>query len=396
MIWCNRLISMMAKPSFFDRQAAASLSLLQQIREFSIQGRRRKAVALAKWHRLSSGINDEILCEEIINLLCLGRKRRAKLLYKKYIHRNVDDNPLLWSISRYLYPKPLRKAGNLVLEQTRYCLHKSFDKRMNESEYLGDLLNDFSHYVLISNSSLVELSDEDCQCLKSLPRPLYIYQNIGNPLLCRKRADFYNDQAKELIMGGFKNIADFEGRIIFEPFNSTSLIGCLVRVNPKFYKVWYESISLGMSQSNPGLLISVIEESLLIDSLFPLSSVRSKQGPQKRICTNGWLALSLFDALISYQPERNLKMLTIGFDLSASYIFEACRAIDFHDFSFERHCLRLRYQNSSVSRIGQIRCNSSELNANSHMAEAGVIRRKLADVRRETGRWPDPIENNNC
>ena len=395
MTWWNQLIFMMPKLIPLSRRDVGSMSLLRQIQEFSNKGLRREAVALARQHRLSSGVDEEILCEEIINLLCKGRKKRAKVLFEKYFSCSFADEPLLWKIHRYLYPKPLRKVGALVLEQTRYCLHRSFDKSMPKSEYLGELLNEFSHYILISNSSLIELSDQDCQYLKSLPRPLFVYQNIGNPLLSRKRVDFYNGQAKELILGGFKNIADYDGKIIFEPISRTSLIGCLVRVNPKFYKVWHESIRSGMSRSNPGILISVIEESLLIDSLFPLSSVQGKQGPQKRICTNGWLALSLFDALITYQPERDLKMLTIGFDLSASYIFEACRSIDFHDFSFERHCLRLRYQNPSVFRIGQMRRSSSELTTKNHMDEAGVTRRKLADVRRETGRWPNSTTNEN-
>ena len=381
----------MIRPELLQPQLVGSASLLLQIRGLSAKGRRRKAVQLAKQYRLRAGFDEAILCEEIINLLCLGRKKRAKFLFESYLRGNVVQKALVWKLNRYLYPKQLRKTGSLVVEQTRYCLHRFFDRHMAGSEYLSHLINGFSHYVLISNSNLIELSDQDCKQLKSLPKPLYIYQNIGNPLLGRKRVDFYNSEAKELIMGGFKNIVDFEGKILFEQFHSQSLIGCLVRVNPKFYKIWHESIKPRMVGSNPGIPISLIEESLLIDSLFPLSSIEGKEEPQKCICTNGWLALSLFDALVTYKPDRNLKMLTVGFDLSPSYIFEACRSIDFHDFSFEYHCLRFRYRDSAVLRFGQMRRCASELTTKSHMAEAGVTRYKLADTRRETGRWPDPI-----
>lgn len=363
------------------------------MRELASKGQRLESIQTAKQYRLNQGFNSDIFCEEIINLLCTGQQKRARRLFQKYFPTNTPLSPLAWKLDRFLFPETVQELGQTTLQQTRTSLHRHFDRHYKSSPYLRKLLRNFSHYILISNSSLIKLGKKDRLALRQLPRPLFIYQNIGNPLLLKKRKSFYNRNAKELILGGFKNIADAEGKLLFQPYSSRSLIGCLTRVNPKLNEIWHASILPRMLRSNPGVQLSLIEEALLVDSLYPISICREQEPMQKRICTNGWLALSLFEALATYQPNRPIEMLTIGFDLSPSYVFEACRSIDFHDFGFERHCLDMRHKHALVNRFGKLRRNNQELTTAEHMAQAGVERQKLADFRRQNGRWPGQKPN---
>ena len=89
-----------------------------------------------------------------------------------------------------------------------------------------DELSSFTDIILVSSSSSIDFSSEDKRCMLAMKRPLFVYFNIGNPILSRSREEFYPDSAAELLMGSYQHVVDQDHRLIFQPLIDHRLLGC--------------------------------------------------------------------------------------------------------------------------------------------------------------------------
>ena len=89
-----------------------------------------------------------------------------------------------------------------------------------------DELTSFTDLILVSNGPSLDFSSEDKRCMLAMKRPLFVYFNIGNPILSRSREEFYPDSAAELLMGSYQHVVDQDHRLIFQPLIDHRLLGC--------------------------------------------------------------------------------------------------------------------------------------------------------------------------
>lgn len=212
----------------------------------------------------------------------------------------------------------------------------------------------------------------------AIEKPLFVYFNNGNPVLCKSRQDFYSDQAAELVMGSYQHVVAQDHQLIFRPLKSPRFLGCWVRIERQWHSEWRNDWRSVFCKENPGVDCQELKESLLIESLYPLSLASVDRGDSvKRIPTIGSMALALADALRNTPGSSVRQIWAAGFSLSPSYIFEACYGINLHDFPFEQLALKARIANGSVRAIGSTHAGRPELGARQHLSRAELTVEKL-------------------
>ena len=190
-------------------------------------------------------------------------------------------------------------------------------------------------------------------------RPLFVYFNIGNPALCQVREEFYPASAAELLIGSYQHVVDESHHLIFQPLMGHRFLGCWMRIERQWHADWRNVWRDAFDHANPGFRHRELKETLLIESLYPLSLASVRPGDSvKRIPTIGAIALALADALRE-QPGSLLRSVwAAGFSLSPSYIFEACFGIYLHDFPFEALALESRIANGTVQSLARQICSA--------------------------------------
>ena len=99
-----------------------------------------------------------------------------------------------------------------------------------------------------------------------------------------------------------------------------------MRVNNRFQKLWYDELCHKATQVNPKIQFFEFEESLLIDSNYPLSTYRASDGSLKRrIPSIGWLVISLLDSISAFNSNYSPKLWLGGFSLNPGYIFRSSK-----------------------------------------------------------------------
>ena len=158
-------------------------------------------------------------------------------------------------------------------------------------------------------------------------------------------------------------------------------------MNNRFQHLWYESLAAKAVNANPEIRISELDECLLVDSLYPLSTYRDKKGVlRKRIPSVGWIVIALLDAVLKSRCEKGSRLWLAGFSLTPSYIFHAAGNLQQHDFSFEKKALEYRFASDKIFQIGSISADSKEMNAHQHLQAYGFRGQQLSKYLRDRGR----------
>lgn len=369
-----------------DHSPADLNALNRVIADLIGQGSRREAIRCARSLRRRNLENADSIKAELVNLLSVSKESRAKALFSRYQNDPRLAESFRWMFERYLNRTRLLDDVTQSIQATRQALVAEIGRTRQRSTYL-QALTGFSDYILVSNSNRLQFSDEDKAVLKSLDKPLFIYQNIGNPLILPIRGSLYNSQAREVVMGGFKNLYTATGEMFFQPWTTRQFLGALTRVNPKFLATWQEHLSEPVRRINQPHAIYELEENLLIDAFYPLTLFNTNGMNQRRLCTNGWIALCLFDA-ITHATSPSAKLWSAGFSMSPSYVFESCDALYFHDYPFEKTGLELRIAEGSLTSIGSTKSDIPEASTAGHLDQAGIKSEKLVDFKKRTGEWP--------
>jgi hypothetical protein len=372
--------------ALLDQSPTDPNALNRVIADLIGQGSRREAIRCARFLRRRNLDNADSIKAELVNLLSLGKDARAKAVFSRY-----QDDPRLapsfkWMFERYLNRTSLVQEVRQSIQATQQALVAEIRRSQQRSTYL-QALSGFSDYILVSNSNRLQFSDEDKAVLRSLERPLFIYSNIGNPLILPIRGSLYNSQAREVVIGGFKNLYTATGELFFQPWTTTQFLGALTRVNPKFLATWQEQLSEPVRRINQPSAIYELEEDLLINAFYPLTLFSTSGINQPRLCTNGWIALCLFDA-IALATRPTARLWSAGFSMSPSYVFESCDALYFHDYPFEKTGLELRIAEGSLISIGSTKSDIPEASTAGHLDQAGIKSEKLVDFKKRTGQWP--------
>ena len=241
-----------------------------------------------------------------------------------------------------------------------------------------DELSSFTDIILVSSSSSIDFSSEDKRCMLAMKRPLFVYFNIGNPILSRSREEFYPDSAAELLMGSYQHVVDKDHRLIFQPLIGHRFLGCWMRIEYQHHADWRNVWNAAFDRANPGVVCCELRESLLIEALYPLSLASAHPGVSlKRIPTIGAIALALADVLRDLPGSSVSTVWAAGFSMSPSYIFEACFGINLHDFPFEQLALESRIATGAVRVIGSTDSALREPGARTHLSRAGLTTEKL-------------------
>ena len=321
----------------------------------------------------TNGIWDSVLVQsELVSLLELGKFQRAKNVFDRCKEKCNLPQSFEASFQRYSQYQVLSpKAKDIVVSTVDHIRDLVVAKNLFAT-CLGRLQS-CSDFVILSNSSSLSFSNREKKLLRSMKCPLFIYLNIGNPLLIRKRHEFYGSSFKELVVGGFQHVFDADGRMIFQPMTQSSFLGCLLRVNKRFRSRWLSEFSPLIRKQNENLDFELIacQDQILDMYKMPLSSFSRELIP-----TIGWISLALFEAfstILHHAP----RLWVGGFDLSPSYVFETCNLNWRHDFALEKAALNYRLSNGLVRSIGSI--SSSEVKAPSHLRLAGMSSSKLSD-----------------
>ena len=373
--------------TLLEQSPSDTTSLDRVIADFTRQGFRRKAIRCARLLRRRKLETVDSIKAELINLLSLGKNIRARTLLNHY-----GDDPRLatsfkWMMDRYINRASLEQEVSQTIDATRQALIAAISRNKQRSSYL-QRLSDFSDYIIVSNSNRLRFNQSEKEIFKRMEKPLFIYQNIGNPSILPIRNTIYNHQAREVVIGGFKNLYTSTGELFFQPWITSQFLGALTRVNPSFLATWTNSLSAPIRRINQPYAINELNENLLIDALYPLTLFSTNGVNQRRLCTIGWISLCLFDA-IAHASRRNARLWSAGFNMSASYVFESCDSLYFHDYPFEKMGLEHRIANGDLTNIGSIDSSSPEASTTDHLGEAGIKSEKLADFKKRTGHWPE-------
>jgi len=361
-------------------------ALDQLIADLTARGARRDAIRCARLLRRSQRDTAASIKAELTNQLCLGNETRVRSLLARYRQDARLSPAFTWMLERYLDRASLRDDALAVIDATRSALLAELQLHGDRSPYL-QALEGFSDYVIISNSNRLQFSEEEKAQFRAMDRPLFIYQNIGNPLILPMRREIYNVEAREVVIGGFKNLFTSGGDLFFQPWQADRFLGALTRVNPKFLALWTSNLSGPIRKRNSPHPIHTVDENLLIDSFYPLTLFNTQGRNQRRLCTNGWISLCLFDAI----ARANTSPATLwcaGFSMSASYVFESCESLYFHDYPFEKVGLDMRLESDGLRSIGSTTAAAPEGSAAAHLRQAGISSEKLVDFKKRTGHWP--------
>lgn len=344
----------------------------RQVNFFRAEGARKNIIELSRGFR-KKGVWDPVLIQsELVAWLELGHFQRARRVYRRCTQKCTLPLSFEIGFKRYSqFQKLSSKAEGVVLSTVKNV--REFVVQKNAFPDLLKQLEMCSDFILLSNSSSLSFNDREKQKLLSMKRPLFVYLNIGNPLLSSKRQDFYNSSVMELVVGGFQHVFDVKGRLIFAPWDQASFLGCLLRVNQQFRSRWHSEFDPLLREKNYGLNFNLID---CQDEILKLYKTPTSSFPRELIPTIGWISLSLFEAFSSILP-RKPRLWVAGFDLSPNYIFETCNLNWRHDFALEKAALNFRLQNGSIHTIGST--HSSEIKSPAHLTLAGMSSAKLAD-----------------
>jgi hypothetical protein len=363
---------------FLERYQNCGINALHQCAERYLSlGKRRRLVSLCQF-LVSQNINDPILLRYGINsLLVLGREEKAKALLS-----NCRD--CLASVPNYLSMLDRYLERRFIFPRLEESLQELKNRLLHEYAYgksnlsFINALSSFTDIVLVSNSPSLAFSGEEKRCMLAMKRPLFVYFNIGNPILSRSREEFYSDSAAELVVGSYQHVVDEDHHLIFQPLKGHRFLGCWMRIERQWHADWRNLWKDAFDHANPGVMCRELKETLLIESFYPLSLSSVRPGDSvKRVPTIGAIALALADALLD-QPGSSLRHVwAAGFSLSPSYIFEACFGISLHDFPFEQLALESRVANGTVQIIGSVDPVRPESGARKHLSIAGLSVKKL-------------------
>ena len=319
---------------------------------------------------------------ELISLLSSGRERQALKLLRIYDSAFDFGKDFTSIFKRYVRRERLSSQVSQAICSSREVLEVLFEKKYT-SWYI-DQISTFRNIVVFSNSSALSFSDKEKSLLRELKNPLFVYLNIGNPSVASIRHEIYGSEVAELLIGGHHHVVDSESKLIFSPYEKSNFLGCLVRVNNRFQRLWYNDLAVKAAKANPGIRIAELDESLLIDSLYPLSTYRDKNRVlRKRIPSIGWIVVALFDAVLRSRCDRGSRLWLAGFSLTPAYIFNAVGNLQQHDFAFEKKALDYRFSCEKIFRLGSICPDCSEMNAYQHLQEYGFRGQQLSKYLRD-------------
>ena len=356
----------------------------QKIKTLFEQGEFKNVINLSRSLGAEASKNVSIVKLELVSLLSIGRERQALRLFKKYKLRLDFGKEFKSLFKRFVRRDSLSHQVDQVIKSNREILGVYFSKK-SPSWYVSKI-STYQNIILISNSSAFSLSDDEKLLLRSLPKSLFVYLNIGNPSIADIRDQIYGPDAAELLIGGHHHVVDSASNLIFVPYKKSHFLGCLVRVNSRFQRLWYESLKIKADEANLGINFSELEEALLIDSLYPLSTFRdSNNGFRKRIPSIGWMATTFLDAVIESRCDAESRLWLAGFSLTPTYIFHVAGNLQQHDFSFEKKALDRRFSQKKVSLLGSVSCESREMNAEQHLYEYGFRGQQLSQYLRLKG-----------
>ena len=175
---------------------------------------------------VSQKINDPILLRYGINsLLVLGREEKAKALLSGCRDSLLSAPNYLSMLDRYLERHSIFSGLEESLQELKNRLLHEFVNSQSSDSFV-DELSSFTDIVLVSNGPSLDFSSEDKRCMLAMKRPLFVYFNIGNPILSRSREEFYPDSAAELLMGSYQHVVDQDHRLIFQPLIDHRFLGC--------------------------------------------------------------------------------------------------------------------------------------------------------------------------
>lgn len=325
-------------------------------------GNYKKLVRLCRRYRLSKCFSERVSRLEIISLLVLEKENKAWNLFKSLGGKSVFSYDFSKLLRRYVFRKSLEPQVEKVVSTTRDLLRVSFLKK-TPPPYV-EKISKFSDIILLSNSTSWRFSHSEIELLKHLENPLFVYLNIGNPVIASLRDQFYNERSSELLIGGHHHVVDKDSELLFTPYSYEKFLGCIVRVNNKFQKLWHEELCHKAELVNPKIQFFEFEESLLIESSYPLSTYRaSDRSLKKRIPSIGWLAISLLDSISFFNSNASPKLWLGGFSLNPGYIFRASGNLQQHDFPFEKQALAYRSLKNQCSSIGSFDLDLEELSS---------------------------------
>jgi hypothetical protein len=340
-------------------------------------GKRRRLVSLYRF-AVSQKISDPILLRYAINsLLVLGREEKAKALVSNYRDSLSSVPSYLSMLDRYLERRSIFPGLEESLYELKNRLLHEFIIGKSSASFIEEL-SSFTDIVLVSNSPSLAFSGEEKRCMLAMKRPLFVYFNIGNPILSRSREEFYSDSAAELVVGSYQHVVDEDHRLIFQPLKGHRFLGCWMRIERQWHADWRNIWKDAFDHANPGVICRELKEALLIEAFYPLSLASVRPGDSvKRVPTIGAIALALADALLDQPGSLLRRVWAAGFSLSPSYIFEACFGISLHDFPFEQLALEARVAKGTVRIIGSTDPAQPEPGARKHMLMAGLSVEKL-------------------
>ena len=342
-----------------------------------LRGKRRTVISISKFIATKGILDPVLIRREINSLLVLEKEAKARKLFHDFQNNQTLDAKYLHMLERYLDRHQIFAGFEQSLQELRYRLLHEISEGCNRSQFLADL-SSYTDIVLVSNNLDLSFSDHEKKCMLAMEKPLYVYFNIGNPVLCRSRQDFYSDQAAELVMGSYQHVVAQDHQLIFRPLMSHRFLGCWMRIERQWHSEWRNDWRFAFGKANPGVICQELKESLLIEALYPLSLASVNRGDSvKRIPTIGSIALALADALRNTPGSSVRHVWAAGFSLSPSYIFEACYGINLHDFPFEKLALEERISNGSVRMIGSTDARRPELGARQHLSRAELVVEKL-------------------
>ena len=340
-------------------------------------GKRRRLVSLARFV-ISEEIDDPGLIRHGINsLLVLGQELKAKTLFLNS-RENLNSFPgYISMLDRYFERFEIFCGLEQSLQELQNRLRHEFIYGASDGSFIADL-SSFTDIILVSNSHDISFSDEEKGCMLAMERPLFVYFNIGNPVLCNSREEFYPASASELLIGSYQHVVYEDHHLIFQPLMGHRFLGCWMRIERQWHADWRHVWKDAFDHANPDVMCRELKEALLIEALYPLSLASVLPGDSvKRIPTIGAIALALADALRGPPGSLIRRVWAAGFSLSPSYIFEACFGINLHDFPFETLALESRIANGTVRIIGSTDSARSELGARKHLSIAGLSVEKL-------------------
>ena len=340
-------------------------------------GNYRKLIRLCRGYRSNNCFSERVSRLEIVALLVLGKEIKAWNLFKSLGGKSVFSRDFSKLLKRYIFRKSLEPQAIKVVSTTRDLLRVSFSKK-TPPLYVEKILK-FRNIILISNSTSWRFSPSELDLLKQLEKPLFVYLNIGNPVIASFRDQFYSECSSELLIGGHHHVVDQNSKLFFTPYSYENFLGCMVRVNNRFQKLWYDELCHKATQVNPKIQFFEFEESLLIDSNYPLSTYRASDGSLKRrIPSIGWLAISLLDSISAFNSNYSPKLWLGGFSLNPGYIFRSSGNLQQHDFPFEKQALTYRLQKNEFFSLGSFDLGLEEMSSFSQVNRLDARRVQLS------------------